>query len=92
MRQIGVEMSNQRLADVRMHLRVEHWTVRILAGENPFFKTTFFQQLLQYPGNILEVLAHFIFHSALRVPAIVSAEAIASVPGGSADGIDPHAR
>ena len=81
-RQISVEAPNQRLTDVRMELRLEQWTMRVLAGKNPFLENTFVHQLLQTLSDVLEVLAHFIFDAALGVAAFVSGESIAPSPAG----------
>ena len=81
-RQIGMEPPDQRLTYIRMELRLEQRAVGVLAGQNPILENTLLHQLFQVFGDVLEMLAHFIFDTALSMAALVSAETIASSPAG----------
>ena len=76
--QISMEPPDQRLTYIRMELRLEQWAVRVLAGKDPILKNTFIHQLFQVFGNVLEMLADFIFDTALGVAAFISGETIAA--------------
>src|SRR5579859_1791267 len=75
---IGMEATDQSLADVRMKLRLEMRKMGILARQNPFFKNAFFQKLLQQCRHILEVLARLVLHAALRMPAVIPGKPVAA--------------
>jgi hypothetical protein len=77
-RQISMEPTYQRLTYIWMELRLEQRAVRVLAGKDPILKNTFIHQLFQVFGNVLEMLAHFIFDTALGVAAFISGETIAA--------------
>src|SRR4029077_20752807 len=77
-RQIGMEPPDQRLTYIRMELRLEQWAMRVLAGKDPILENTSIHQLFQVFGNVLEMLAHFIFDPALSMPALISGETIAA--------------
>ena len=59
-----------------MELRLEQRAVRVLAGEDPILENALIHQLFQVFGNVLEMLARFIFDAALGVAAFVSGEPI----------------
>ena len=81
-RQIGMEPPDQRLTYIRMELRLEQGAVRVLAGEDPILENALLHQLFQVVGNVLEVLADFIFDAALGVASLVSSEPITASPAG----------
>src|SRR5579864_6779357 len=75
-RQIGMEPPDQRLTYIRMELRLEQRPVRVLAGQYPILENTFIHHFFQVFGDVLEMLAHFIFDSALGMSALISGETI----------------
>jgi hypothetical protein len=81
-RQISMEPPDQRLSYIRMELRLEQWAVGVLAGKNPILENTFIHQIFQVVGNMLEMLADFIFDAALGVAALVSGEPVAAPSAG----------
>ena len=76
--QIRVEAADQGLADIGMQLGFEQGAVGIVAGENPFLEHALFQQLLHRLGDVLEVLASFVFNPALGVASVIAGVAIAA--------------
>src|SRR5580704_985068 len=77
-RQIGMEASDQCLAQVGMQLRFKNGEMRVLASKDPFLEDTHLEQLLQCFRNVLEMLAGFIFDAALGMAAIVAGESVAA--------------
>ena len=76
--QVSVKAPNQSLTYIGMKLRLEQGSMRILAGKDPFFEDTLIHQVFQIFGDVLEVLAHLIFHAALGMAAFVSSKSIAA--------------
>jgi hypothetical protein len=61
-----------------MQMRRELRPVSFLTAQNPVFKQSFLQGILNEVGNKLEMVARLIGHPAFRMASIVTAEAIAT--------------
>src|SRR5206468_7045505 len=75
-----MKTADERLADIRMQLRLKQREMRILAGENPFLEYMAFQQVLQRRGHVLEVLADLVFNPALGVTAVIAGITVTAAP------------